>query len=267
MLPRIAPDTDDEISDALHSYLEEEGLRIITGFQTEKVTKENKEYAVTGVLNGTSATLHAEQLMVATGRRPFTKGLGLEDAGVEIGKRGEILVNENLQTKNPDIYAAGDVTGRDQFVYIAAYAEGLAVENVLKGAGRVYDTSYIPRVTFTDPQVASAGLTEAHAKERGHEVKVSILPMDYVPRALVARDTRGIVKLVADSTTDLLLGAHIVAPGAGEMIQVAVIAIRFGLKGQDLRETMFPYLTNNEAIKLAVLSLDKEVAKLSCCAG
>jgi len=267
MLPKIAPGTDEEISDALHTYLEEEGIRISTGFQTESITKENEEYAIIGRLNGTSTTLRAEQLLVATGRQPVTKGLGLDDAGVEIGTRGEIIVNENLQTKNPDIYAAGDVTGKDQFVYVAAYAAGLAVENALTNAGRMYDTSYIPRVTFTDPQVATAGLTETQAKERGFDAKVSVLPMEYVPRALAARDTRGIVKLVADSKTDLLLGAHIVAPGAGEMIQVAVLAIRFGLKIRDFRETMFPYLTNSEAIKLAVLSFDKEVAKLSCCAG
>ncbi len=172
-----------------------------------------------------------------------------------------------MQTSNPNIYAAGDVTGRDQFVYVAAYGAGLAVENALNGTERVYETEYIPRVIFSDPQVAAAGLTEEQAREQGYDTAVSVLPMEHVPRALAARDTRGLVKLVADRKTDLLLGAHILAPGAGEMIQVAVLALRFGLKVSDLRETIFPYLTNVEAIKLAVLSFDKEISKLSCCAG
>jgi mercuric reductase len=186
---------------------------------------------------------------------------------VRLGLRGEILVNDWLQTDNPFVYAAGDVTGRDMFVYVAAYSGQLAAENALMGAGRIYDARYIPRITFTDPQVASAGLTEDQAREQGYEVKVSTLSMAYVPRALAARDTRGLIKLAANAANDQLLGAHILAPEAGEMIQTAVLAIRFGIMVRDLRETMFPYLTNAEGLKLAALALEKDVAKLSCCAG
>ncbi|MCI0855022.1 MAG: mercury(II) reductase, partial [Chloroflexi bacterium] len=120
---------------------------------------------------------------------------------------------------------------------------------------------------FTDPQIASAGLTEAQARERGYEVKVSTLEMKHVPRALAARDTRGLIKLVADASTDRLLGAHILAPEAGEMIQTAVMAIKFGITVSEMRSMMFPYLTNAEGLKLAVLAFDKDVAMLSCCAG
>ena len=180
---------------------------------------------------------------------------------------GLIKVDESGQTTVPGVYAAGDVTGQDMFVYVAAYGGGLAAENALTGAGRVYDASYIPRITFTDPQVASAGLTEEQARQQGYAVKTSTLPMSYVPRALAARDTRGLIKLVADAATDHLLGAHILAPEAGEMIQSAVLAIRFGITVEQLRNTMFPYLTNVEGIKLAALSFEKDVAMLSCCAG
>ena len=193
--------------------------------------------------------------------------MGLEEAGVKLGERGEVTVNETLQTSLPDVYAAGDVTGRDMFVYVAAYAGQLAAENALADAGRVYDAAYIPRVTFTDPQVASAGLTETQARDKGYEIKVSLLPMMYVPRAQAARDTRGLVKLVVNAANDHILGAHILAPEAGEMIQAAVLAIRFGITSQQLRETMFPYLTNTEALKLVVLGLEKDVSLLSCCAG
>lgn len=267
VLPRIAPFEDEAISATLAEYLEEEGLRVVPNFKTTKVEKRDGRYILTGTKNDAEVVFEAEQLLVATGRRPNTTGMGLEDAGVKIGKRGEILVNDLLQTHNPFVFAAGDVTGRDMFVYVVAYAGMLAAENALTNAGRVYDASYIPRITFTDPQIASAGLTEAQAREQGYDVKVSSLPMVHVPRALAARDTRGLVKLVANAANDQLLGAHILAPEAGEMIQTAVLAIRFGITVRELRETMFPYLTNAEGLKLAALSFEKDVAMLSCCAG
>lgn len=267
VLPRIAPFEDEDISAALAGYLEEEGLRIVPSFKTTRVEKRDGRYVLTGTKNDAEVLFEAEQLLVATGRRPITAGMGLEEAGVKLGKRGEIMVNDSLQSHNPLVYAVGDVTGRDMFVYVAANSGMLAAENALTNDGRTYDASYIPRITFTDPQVASAGLTEAQAREKGYDVKVSTLEMKHVPRALAARDTRGLIKLIANATNDQLLGAHILAPEAGEMIQTAVLAIRFGITVRELRETMFPYLTNAEGIKLATLAFEKDVAKLSCCAG
>jgi mercuric reductase len=267
LLPRIAPFEDEEISEALRGYLEEEGIHILTEFETERVEKRGGHYYLIGSQDGEEITLDAAQLLVATGRRPNTAGMGLQDAGVRLGKRGEVLVGETLQTDNPHVYAAGDVLGDEMFVYVAAYAGGLAAENALTGAGRVYDTSTIPRITFTDPQIAGAGLTEAQAREEGYEVQVSTLPMAQVPRALAARDTRGLIKLVVDGASGRLLGAHVLAPEAGDVIQTAVLAMRFGLTVTQLRETMFPYLTNVEGLKLAALGLEKDVALLSCCAG
>lgn len=267
VLPRIAPFEDEEISTALTGYLEDEGLQIVTGFQTASVDKADGGYTLRGTRDEAELTFEAQALLVATGRRPNTAGLGLEEAGIKIGNRGEILVDEHLATDNPEVYAVGDLLGRDMFVYVAAYDGILAAENALTQAGRVYDADYIARITFTDPQIASAGLTEAQAREQGFEVKVSTLEMQHVPRALAARDTRGLIKLVADASTDRLLGAHILAPEAGEMIQTAVMVIRFGITVSEMRSTMFPYLTNAEGLKLAVLAFDKDVAMLSCCAG
>jgi mercuric reductase len=267
LLPRIAPFEDEAISEALEGYLKEEGLQIVTGFSAQSVRREGGDYILEGLVNGQPAAFAAEQLLVATGRRPNTAGLGLEEAGVALGARGEILVDDTLATDNPSVYAVGDVTGNDMFVYTAAYGGGLAAENALLQTGKPYSADYIARITFTDPQIASAGLTEAQAREQGYEVKVGKLPMDYVPRALAARDTRGLIKLVADASTDKLLGAHILAPESGEIIQVAAIALKLGLTVQDLRETIFPYLTHVEGIKLAGLAFEKDVALLSCCAG
>lgn len=264
ILPRIAPFEDEDISLELQALLESEGLQILTDFNTTRI--EFNDGRVFLYREG-GDTVTAEQLLVATGRRPYTVGMGLEETGVQLGARGEVLVDDSLRTNLPDIYAAGDVTGRDMFVYAAAYAGQLSAENALMNAGRVYDAAYIPRVTFTDPQVASAGLTESQALEAGYQLKVSTLSMQHVPRALAAQDRRGLVKLVVNPADDQLLGVHILAPEAGEMIQIGVLAIRFGISVQELRETMFPYLTNAEALKLAVLGLEKDVSLLSCCAG
>jgi pyruvate/2-oxoglutarate dehydrogenase complex dihydrolipoamide dehydrogenase (E3) component len=125
----------------------------------------------------------------------------------------------------------------------------------------------MPGIVFTDPQVASVGLTEAGAHAAGYAVRVSTIGLDQVPRALAARDTRGLIKLVADAGSGRLLGAHILAPEGADSIQTAALAITHGLTVQQLADTIFPYLTTVEGLKLAALSFDKDVAKLSCCAG
>jgi mercuric reductase len=150
---------------------------------------------------------------------------------------------------------------------MAAYGAKLAAKNALNGDSLRYDNSAMPAVVFTDPQVASVGLTEAAARLSGHEVRVSVLPLAHVPRALAARDTRGLIKLVADGKTRRLLGAHILAPEGADSIQTAALAIRHGLSIDDLAEAIFPYLTTVEGLKLAAQTFDKDVAKLSCCAG
>lgn len=150
--------------------------------------------------------------------------------------------------------------------WATAYGGGLAAENALRGAGRIYDLSALPRVTFTSPQIASVGLSERQARENGFSVKTTVLRLKDVPRAIVSRDTRGLIKLVAEEDTGRLLGAHVLADEAGEVIQEATIAIRFGLTVRDIIETFHPYLTMVEALKLAALTFEKEVSKLSCCA-
>ncbi len=176
-------------------------------------------------------------------------------------------MDDYLQTTNPYVYAVGDVTGRDMFVYVAGYGGTLAADNALNGSNRCYDTDVLPRVTFTDPAVAAVGLTEEQAYEAGHEVKVTTLPLEYVARAEANRDTRGLIKLVADKTTDRLLGAHVLAPEAGEVIQTAAVAMKVCMTVEDLLDTLFPYLTMVEGLKLAAQSFDKDPAMLSCCAG
>jgi mercuric reductase len=264
--PNVAGGEEPEIGEALTRYLGEEKLRICTSVKIKRVERSDGEYRVHAEINGNEEVCTGQQLLVATGRRPHTTGFGLEEAGVKLGKRGEIVVNEHLETSNPDIYAAGDCVGDPMYVYVAAYGGAIAAENALTGAGRIYDLSALPHVIFTDPQVASVGLSEKRADEQGFKVKTAVLYLKDVPRALAARDTRGLIKLVAEEDTGRLLGAHVLAGEAGEVIQEAVMAIRFGLTIKDIVETFHPYLTMVEGLKLAAVTFEKEVAKLSCCA-
>ena len=186
---------------------------------------------------------------------------------MKLSPNGGIVVDDRMRTSKSGIYAAGDVTGRDQFVYMAAYGAKLAALNALNGDSLAYDNTAMPWVVFTDPQVAGVGLSNAAARVAGFETKTSIAPLDQVPRALAARDTRGLIKLVADAETDRLLGAQILAPEGADCIQTMVLAIKFGMTTKELSEAIFPYLTTVEGLKLAAQGFVKDVAKLSCCAG
>jgi mercuric reductase len=262
----VAGGEEPEIGRALTQYLKEERVRICTGVRIRRVDRAGGQYVVHTMIDGQDEVCRAEQLLVSTGRRPNTADLGLDAAGVNSGSRGEIVVDEHLQTSNPDIYGAGDCIGDPMYVYVAAYGGNLAAENALTGAGRIYDLTALPHVIFTDPQVASVGLSERGARASGRPVKTAVLSLKDVPRALAARDTRGLFKLIADAETGRLLGAHVLSDDAGEVIQSATLAVKFGLRVQDLVETFHPYLTMAEGLKLAALTFDKDVSKLSCCA-
>ncbi len=160
-----------------------------------------------------------------------------------------------------------DCTPAPQFVYVSAYEGALAADNAVGGKTRRVDFRAFPRVTLTNPQIASVGMTEEQARKEGYAVRTSILPLNAIPRPLVNRDTRGLFKLVADAKTDQILGAHILAESAGEVILSAVYAIKFHLTITDLTETFHPYLTMAEGMKLAAQTFTRDVAKLSCCAA
>jgi mercuric reductase len=264
---RLLPEAEPEISEALTGFFEDEGVSVRTGLSYRGIEKTDDGISLSIERNGAVETIVAEQVLVTTGRKPNTAGLGLEEAGISLTPNGGIAVDDRMRTSKAGVYAAGDVTGRDQFVYMAAYGAKLAALNAMNGDSQVYDNSAMPWVVFTDPQVAGVGLNEAMAKESGYETKTSIVPLDQVPRALAARDTRGLIKLVADAKTDRLLGAQILAPEGADSIQTMVLALKHGMTAKDLGETIFPYLTTVEGLKLAAQSFGKDVTKLSCCAG
>jgi mercuric reductase len=264
---RLLPYAEPEISVALSEYLRDEGITIVSGVTYHEIRKSEDGVSLTVTRDGKDMKIDADQVLVSTGRAPNIEGLGLAEHGIALSPKGDIIVDDRMRTTKAGVYAAGDVTGRDQFVYMAAYGAKLAAKNALNGDSLRYDNSTMPAIVFTDPQVASVGLTEAAARTVGHAVRVSTIALDHVPRALAARDTRGLIKLVADTASGRLLGAHILAPEGADSIQTAALAIRQRLTVDDLADMIFPYLTTVEGLKLAALGFAKDVAKLSCCAG
>ena len=263
---RLLPQTEPEVGVALADVLRAEGVTIAAGLRYQGARAADGRAVLTVTKDGAAHDLTADHIVLTTGRSPNTEGLGLSDLGVETDARGAIVVGCDMQTSRPGVYAAGDVTNRDQFVYMAAYGAKLAARNAIGGA-EYYDNAAMPWVVFSDPQVAGVGLTEAQAQEAGHPVKTSVLGLDNVPRALAARDTRGLIKLVADARTDRLLGGVIMAPEGSDSVQTLVMALKFGMTTKALGATIFPYLTTVEGLKLAAQTFDRDVAKLSCCAG
>lgn len=264
---RIAPFEEPDISTALTDILVEDGARVVTGARVKRVIQAaDGAVALEGDLGPLGNTLVADRVLVATGRAPNTADLGLAAAGVRVDGRGFVVVDEQLRTSNPRVWAAGDVTASPQFVYVAASEGTLAADNAIGGGARTVDYRTLPRVTFTTPQIAAVGLTEDEATAAGYDTATSLLSLAHVPRAIVNRDTRGLIKLVADRETDRLLGAHVLADGAGEVIQAAVYALAAGMTTTQMAGELHPYLTMAEGLKLAAQAFHRDLAKLSCCA-
>lgn len=264
---RILPDEAPDLTDALTGFLRDEGLEIVTGVSTRRVTQDKEGVLVEADVHGQRRTFRATHLLVATGRAPNIENAGLDTVGVKTTAHGAIAVNDTLQTSVPGIYAAGDVLGENMFVYTAAYEGSLAAENALMGAGRQRDYTALPWVIFTDPQVAGVGLDEKQAKAKGMDAQTSTLPLTHVPRSLAARDTRGFITLIRDRQTDRLVGARILAAEGSELLMEISLAIKFGITVRDLIACFHPYLTLSEGVKLAALTFGKDVNKLSCCAS
>lgn len=258
-----------DISEEIEGYMREEGIEILPNFRAIKFEKKNNQTIIhCKCPDGTVSQIVEEgHVVVATGTRANTSRLGLENIGLETAKQGHIHVNEKMETSHSRIFAVGDVTDTPSFVYTAAYEGKIAVENAFTNADKKTDYSSLPWVVFTDPQIAGAGLDEQQAEAAGIPFEVSNLPLTEVPRSIAANDTRGFIKLIRNPETDKLIGARVVAPEGGELIQQLSMAIKYGITVQELGESMYPYLTLSEGIKLAAITFGKDITKLSCCAS
>jgi len=253
---------DSRLGAELAKILAEEGIHVMLDTSAQAVRHNGKEF----ILETNNGVLHGDRLLVATGRRPNTGTLALDKVGVNTDESGHILVDDHMRTNIPNIYAAGDCTNQPQFVYVAAAAGTRAARN-MTGEDIALDLAVIPAVVFTNPQVATVGLTEQEAQEQSLDVVSRTLDLENVPRALTNLDTRGFIKLVAEKDSGRILGCQALAHEAGEIIQTAALAIRNRMTVVELADQLFPYLTMVEGLKLTAQTFNKDVKQLSCCAG
>ncbi len=262
LVGRLAPAAEPELRQVLRAAFHRDGIRVV---EHRVRAIETSQAGVTAVTD-TGQRLTAAQVLIATGRTPRTAELNLPAAGIQTGERGYIVVDEHQRTTNPAVFAAGDVTGGPQYVYVAAAQGRVAAENAF-GAQNHVDYTGLPAVMFTRPQLASAGLSEQQAIDAGYSCACRTLQLADVPRALVNFDTLGAVKLVADATTGRLLGVHAAAEGGGELMLAATYAIKAKMTVTEVADTWAPYLTMAESLRLAAKLFDPgEQLPTSCCA-
>ncbi|MFQ5908239.1 MAG: mercury(II) reductase [Thermoplasmata archaeon] len=263
---RILPLEEPEVSEALSAALREEGVDIQTQAQPKAVRQRSGKKSVVAEVAGQAREFVVDEILMATGRRPNTEGLGLEAIGVKLGGRGEVQVDRRMRTSLPHVYAAGDVRG-GRFLETTAAKEGfIAAENAILDAGRQMDPpEHVPRAVFTTPQFAAVGFTEEEFSSRTGSCSCRTLSMDVVPKAQIVGDTRGMVKMTIDPRDKRVVGVQIVSSYAAEMIHEAALALKHGLTIDDVIDLVHVFPTHSEALKLAAQSFYRDVTKLSCC--
>ncbi len=247
----------------LQDIFEHENITVLTHCQVTRVNYQQQKFKLH--LSNDDILL-CDQLLIATGRIANTAQLNLEKISLATDKYGRIKVNQQLKTNLDNIYAVGDCTTLPQYVYVAANAGSKAGINMTDG-NETLNLTTMPAVIFTDPQVATVGLSEQQAQQQGITVISRTLTLDNVPRALANFNTDGFIKLVADAKTQVLLGAQVLAAEGGEIIQTAALAIYNKMTVTELAAQLFPYLTMVEGLKLCAQTFNKDISELSCCAG
>ena len=256
-LDHIIPEMDKEISTEFMKILKKQGIKFELKTKVEKIIKSKNGVIIeTFSKEGKKNKFEADVVLISVGRRPYTKNLNLEKMGVELDKRGSVKVNKNFQTNIKNIYAIGDVIEGPMLAH-KAEEEGIAVAELISGQSGHVNYDIIPGVVYTSPEVASIGKTEEQLKEKGINYKIGKFPFLANSRAKAIDESEGFVKILADSTTDKVLGVHIIGQHAGEMIAEMSVAMEFGASSEDIARTCHAHPTFSEAIKEAALSVEK----------
>jgi dihydrolipoamide dehydrogenase len=251
MLPQILSGTDSEISKTLGRILKKQGVEIMLDTKVTNIDASGKSVKATfngAGTGGKDETREYDTVLVAVGRRPVTDNLNLQAAGLATDERGFIDVDQQLRTKVPHIFAIGDVTGQPLLAH-RAMKQGVVAAEVIGGdKSAAFDPVSIPNCVYTDPEVATVGLSEEEAKAQGYEVRIGKFPLAASGRARTMNESDGMLKLVGDAKTDLLLGMHIVAPQAESLIGEGLIALEMGATLEDIGLSVHPHPTLTEAI-------------------
>jgi mercuric reductase len=272
----IIPDEEPEIAQALTHYLTEDGIRIETSVDIKSVSqsvshrqRKGKKFAkittVEGDVNGKPTKFRAEAVLLATGRTPNSHEIGLEELGIKTRDDGAIIIDDEMRTNIPNIYAAGDVAGEPMLEALAAREGTKAAENALTDSHKKIDLGTVPRAIFTDPQFASVGLSEREAIERGYECNCRVLNFSDVAKSRIIGNTRGVIKMVVDNKTLSVLGIHILCPNAADLITEAALIIKNKYSVEDVVDTIHVFPTLSEAIKIVAQSFFRDAGATSCC--
>jgi dihydrolipoamide dehydrogenase len=248
MLPRIVPLEDEEISKELEKEFKKRGIKAMTGHKVESVEVTKTGVKVVVSADGKQTTLEADQALAAIGFRPNSKGLGLEEVGVKISERGFVEVNEKMQTNVPGIWAIGDVTGKLMLAHVGSAMGIVCAENIAGVETTTLEYEMMPRATYSQPQVASFGLTEAQAKERGYTVKIGRFPFQPNGKALGLGDYAGFVKLVIDEKYGEILGAHMIGPEVTELLPELTLAHMMELTPHEIARNIHAHPTLSEVL-------------------
>lgn len=251
--PTIIPTMDGALGKELTKVLKKEGFKFNFEHRVQKVVNKGKSVVLTALnKKGEEVTFEADYCLVAVGRKPFTEGLNLEAAGLTTNSRGQIDVNDHLQTAVPNIYAIGDVV-RGAMLAHKAEEEGVFVAEYLAGQKPHLNYNLIPGVVYTWPEVAAVGKTEEELKSAGVDYKVGSFPIKALGRARASMDTTGLIKILADAKTDEVLGVHMIAPRAADLIMEAVTAMEYRASAEDMARICHPHPTYSEGVKEAAL--------------
>jgi len=250
----IVPTMDKTMSKELTKVLKKEGFKFHLQHQVQKVTNTGKGVKLIALnKKNEEVILEADYCLVAVGRKPFTTGLGLENIGITVNNKGQIDVNENMQTSMPNIFAIGDVIKGPMLAH-KAEEEGVFVAEFLAGQKPHINYNLIPGVVYTWPEVASVGKTEDELIAEGKEIKIGQFPIKALGRARASMDTAGTIKIIADKETDEVLGVHMIAPRAADLIMEAVTAMEYRASAEDMARICHPHPTYSEGVKEAALA-------------
>jgi dihydrolipoamide dehydrogenase len=248
MLPRLVPLEDEEVSKDLKKEFEKQGIKCLVGNKVESVEATENGVKVKVSAEGKETTLEAEQALVAIGFRPNSKGFGLEEVGVKLNERGSVEINEKMQTSVPNIYAIGDLTGKLMLAHVGSAMGIIAAENIAGAETVTLDYEMMPRATYCHPQVASFGLTEAQARERGYNIKVGRFPFQANGKALGLGDYAGWVKIVVDEKYGEILGAHMIGPEVTELLPELTLAHMMELTPNEIARNVHAHPSLSEVL-------------------
>jgi mercuric reductase len=262
---RIIPNWEPEIGNYMTEYMDEDGIKIVTSAELVSIDSGKRSTSITARVNGKEQVFEAQEILFATGRTANIEELNLNSAGVKLNERNFIKVDKGLKTTAGNIYAAGDVTGEPMLETLAAKEGNIATSNIFEKANKTINLNEVPSAIFTYPEAAMVGMTEEQVIKNKIRCSCSPLELRFVAKSAIIGDTRGLVKIVIDHKTKKILGVHILAPHAAELIHEGALAVKFGLTIDDLIDTVHVFPTLSESLKLAAMAFYQDISKLSCC--